>query len=44
MLRQKGVLNRGDTLDLGIRILAHDGDAEEADVAGFYEVFKRDPR
>ena len=43
-LREKGVLNRGDTLDLGIRILAHDGDAEEADVAGLYEAFKRDPR
>ena len=32
-MREKGVLNRGDELDLGIRILAHDGDATEAGVA-----------
>jgi hypothetical protein len=30
----------GDELDLGIRILAHDGDPVEADVAGPYEAFK----
>lgn len=39
---EKGVLNRGDELDLGIRILAHDGDPREADVAGMYEAFKRE--
>jgi hypothetical protein len=41
-LRQRGEINRGDVLDLGLRIVAHDGDAEEADVAGLYEVFKRE--
>ena len=41
-LKEKGVINRGDTLDLGIRILAHDGDAKEADVVGLYESFKRE--
>lgn len=40
-LRTKGVLNQVDILDLGIRILAHDGDAVEADVASLYEAFKR---
>ena len=39
-LKEKGVLNRGDTLSLGVRMLAHDGDALEADVAGMYESFK----
>lgn len=37
---KQGVLNRGDTLDLGVRILAHDKDAAAADVAGLYEEFK----
>ncbi|NKB69789.1 MAG: hypothetical protein GKR89_22180 [Candidatus Latescibacteria bacterium] len=32
----------GETLDLGLRLLAHDGDAQEADVAGIYEVFTRE--
>ncbi len=40
-LREQGVLQRGGVLDLGIRVVAHDGDVEEADVAGFYEAFKR---
>ncbi len=31
--REAAALPRGDTLDLGIRLLAHDGDAVEADVA-----------
>ncbi len=39
---EKIVLNRGDEFDLGIRILAHDGDPMEADVAGMYEAFKRE--
>jgi hypothetical protein len=32
----------GDELDPGIRVLAHDGDPVEADVAGLYEAFKRE--
>ena len=39
-MREKGILNRGDELDLGIRILAHDGDTTEAGVADLYEAFK----
>ena len=39
-MREKGILNRGEELDLGIRILAHDGDATAAGVADFYEAFK----
>ncbi len=31
--REAGTVRRGDALDLGIRLLAHDGDATEADVA-----------
>ena len=41
-LKEMGVINQGDTLDLGIRILAHDGDAKEADVVGLYESFKKE--
>ena len=41
-LTEKGLLNRGEELDLGIRILAHDGDAVEAGVADMYESFKRE--
>ena len=41
-MREKGILNRGEELDLGIRILAHDGDATEAGVADLYEAFKRE--
>ena len=37
---KQGVLNRGDTLDLGVRILAHDKDVIAADVADLYEEFK----
>ena len=40
--REPGVINRGDKVSLGVRILAHDGDAAEADIAGMYESFKRD--
>ena len=39
---ERGVINRGDKVSLGVRILAHDGDAAEADVAGMYESFKRE--
>ncbi len=31
--REAATLRRGDTLDLSIRLLAHDGDASEADIA-----------
>ena len=41
-MREKGILNRGEELDLGIRILAHDGDATEAGVVNFYEAFKQE--
>ncbi len=34
-------LNRGDMVDVAIRIVAHDGDAREAGVADLYESFKR---
>ncbi len=37
---QRGVIDRGDTLSIGVRIVAHDGDAVEADVAGMYESFE----
>ena len=39
---EKGVLDRGEELDLGIRILAHDGDPIEAGVADMYEAFTRE--
>ena len=39
---EPGVINRGERVSLGVRILAHDGDAVEADVAGMYESFKRE--
>ena len=38
--KKRGDLNRGGELDLGIRILAHDGDAKEAGVPELYEAFK----
>ena len=41
-LRAKGVLDRGDTLDLGIRLIVHDGDADEAGVREFYEAFRQE--
>ena len=34
-------LNRGDMVDVAIRVVAHDGDASEANVAGLYEAFKQ---
>ena len=41
-LRTRGVLDRGDTLDLGIRLIVHDGDADEARVRELYEAFRRE--
>ena len=41
-LTTKGVLNRGEELDLGFRVLAHDGDHIEAGVADMYESFKKE--
>ncbi len=34
------VINRGKELDLGIRLFAHDGNQEEAKIAGEFERFK----
>ena len=39
-LRRKGVLNRGDTLDLAIRLIVHDGDVQEAGVPEMFQAFK----
>lgn len=41
-LRVRKELRRGETLDLAIRILAHDGDAREAGVSALFEGFRRD--
>lgn len=41
-LEEKCELQRGETLDLGIRILAHDGDALEAGISDLLESFKAD--
>ena len=41
-LRARGVLDRGGTLDLGIRLIVHDGDASEAGVQDLYEAFMRE--
>ena len=38
--RKPGVIKRGDKVSLGVRIVAHDGDAAEADVAGMYRSFE----
>ena len=39
-LEGKGcALKRGDVLDFAVRFVVHDGDAEEADVAGMYGSF-----
>ena len=32
-------IKRGEMLDLAIRVVAHDGDAEEADIQGLYDSF-----
>ena len=37
-------LNRGDMVDVAIRVVAHDGDASEADVAGLYQAFTQQPK
>ena len=41
-LQQGRSIKRGDTLDLGIRILAHDGDATTAGVAHLYQLFRQE--
>ena len=35
-------LKRGDLLDLAVRVVVHDGDAEQADIAGLYRAFAAD--
>ena len=37
--REGYALKRGDVLDFAVRFVVHDGDAEEADVAGLYGAF-----
>ena len=39
MARQSYELNQGDQIDFAIRVVAHDGDAEQADVAGLHRSF-----
>ncbi len=34
-------VNRGDTVDIAIRVIAHDGDASEAGVAELHEAFRQ---
>ena len=34
-------VNRGETLELALRIVAHDGDADRAGIAELYEAFKK---
>ena len=41
-LRSRGVLDRGGTLDLGMRLIVHDGDASEAGLQELYEAFRRE--
>lgn len=40
-LRKKGILNRGDTLDMTIRLIIHDGDPQEAGVPEMFRTFKQ---
>ena len=35
-------VNRGDTVEAAVRILAHDGDVNEAGVADLYQSFKHE--
>ena len=37
--RKGSTLNRGDALDFAVRFVVHDGDVEEADVAGLWGAF-----
>ena len=34
-------VNRGETLELAVRIVAHDGDRDQAGIAELYEAFKK---
>ena len=34
-------VNRGETLELALRIVVHDGDADQAGIAELYEAFKK---
>ena len=38
--RQGRLIRRGETLDLGLRVVVHDGDAREADIATLYQAFR----
>ena len=39
MAREGYSLKRGDELDFAVRFVVHDGDMEEADVAGMWGAF-----
>ena len=39
MAREGYALKRGDVLDFAVRFVVHDGDVEEADVAGMWGAF-----
>ena len=39
MARQGYALKQGDVLDFAVRFVVHDGDAEEANVAGMWGAF-----
>ena len=39
-MRERGVLDRGQELDLAIRLLAHDGDHEQAGVAAAFNAYR----
>ena len=41
-MRTRGVLDRGQELDLAIRLLAHDGDHEEAGVAAAFDSYRQE--
>jgi len=41
-MRARGVLDRGQELDLAIRLLAHDGTPEDADVAAAFATYRRE--
>ena len=41
-MRARGVLDRGQELDLAIRLLAHDGTPEEAGIAAAFDAYRRE--
>ncbi len=41
-MRTRGVLDRGQELDLAIRLLAHDGDHEQAGVAAAFDSYRQE--